>query len=252
LSENKGLASFYDEQFFGFDYPNFYKNKVVKLELTSLPYKVWLDEGGCILTWSIILATGTSPKWLNILEEDKFKNKSIFTDLRDAYKFEEKKLLIVGEGKFANTIAFHLYNKVSKNLTLVRRTEGPNDLILNNVMVHVNFQVKKLLTIDCLGENCLYGVELIDYRTNETKEIPCDAIFLSLERTPRTELLKGLVKLDSFGYPITKNVVCTSIPGVFVCGSMMDSKYKRIEYAKGTACQAALECKEWLYKMDKL
>ena len=53
---------------------------------------------------------------------------------------------------------------------------------------------------EVLHEDKVSGIRLKDVSSGEESVIPCDGVFVSIGRSPNTELLKGQVCLDSQGY----------------------------------------------------
>ncbi|ETO06644.1 thioredoxin reductase, partial [Reticulomyxa filosa] len=72
-------------------------------------------------------------------------------------------------------------------------------------------------------------------------------LFLAIGHKPNTETFKGQLDLDSHGYIVVeKGGVRTSVPGVFACGDVQDSRYRQAITAAGTGCMAAMDAAKYL------
>jgi len=63
---------------------------------------------------------------------------------------------------------------------------------------------------------------------------------------PNTEFLQGALELDEQGYVVTRNVVETSVEGVFAAGDVHDKYFRQAITAAGFGCMAALRAERWL------
>ena len=57
--------------------------------------------------------------------------------------------------------------------------------------------------------------------------------------------------MDSDGYLITKRLVESKHPGVFIAGDVADRVYKQAVTAAGASCAAAIEAERYLSSRDK-
>ena len=91
------------------------------------------------------------------------------------------------------------------------------------------------------------GVRVRDVKTGERRVLDVKGLFIAIGHDPRSELVRGQLDLDENGYvrveaPTTR----TSLPGVFACGDLVDSRYRQAVTAAGTGCAAALDAERYL------
>ena len=84
-----------------------------------------------------------------------------------------------------------------------------------NIEFHWNSEVTELLS----GEK-LTGLRLRNAVTGESEQVECDGVFISVGRTPSTELVGGQLHLDPAGYIVAGETTETNIPGVYAVGDV--------------------------------
>jgi thioredoxin reductase (NADPH) len=94
--------------------------------------------------------------------------------------------------------------------------------------------------VDILWRDFLIGVLIKNLKRNEQKQIDWAAMFVSIEHTPETEILKNQLEVDDQGYFITNWTLETKILGVFVCGDCTEKVFRQAITTAGTGYQAAI------------
>lgn len=198
---------------------------------------------------AVIVATGARSRSLGLASEQRFWGKGVHTCATcDGPFYRGKKVIILGggdsameEGSFLARFAEKVYlihRKESFNASQIMQARMKK---LPNVEFILNTEVK-----DYLGNDKLEKVVLFDNKSNETKEMPIDGLFLAIGHIPNTEFLHNQLKLGKNNYIEPINNVFTEIPGVFVAGDVSDWKYRQAITAAGLGCQAALEAEKYL------
>jgi thioredoxin reductase (NADPH) len=95
-------------------------------------------------------------------------------------------------------------------------------------------------------DGVLAGVTLEDPRDGHVQDVVCDGAFIAIGHRPNTEFLGGKLLLDEQGYIKTVRHTMTSVPGVFACGDVVDTRYRQAITAAGSGCQAAIDAERWL------
>ena len=97
---------------------------VQKIEGESSPFKVHLDNGEIIDTKAVIIATGSSAKYLGIEGEEEAVGKGVSACATcDAIFYKEREILVVGGGDVAMEEALYLTRFASKVTVIHRRNE---------------------------------------------------------------------------------------------------------------------------------
>lgn len=224
---------------------------VTKVDFSSTPHKVIIDEEKTITADTVIIATGASAKWLGLESEQKYNGFGVSAcAVCDGFFFKGQDVAIVGAGDTAAEEATYLAKLCKKVHMLVRRDEfraskAMQNRVLNtpNIEIHYNTDTEEILGD---GKN-VTGVKVSNNLTKETKVLDVTGFFVAIGHNPNTEIFKGILDMDETGYLITESdSTKTNIPGVFACGDAQDKLWRQAVTAAGTGCMAALEAERYL------
>ncbi|MES2882846.1 MAG: FAD-dependent oxidoreductase, partial [Bacteroidota bacterium] len=105
--------------------------EATKADLSTHPFKVWIDEEKLIEADSIIICTGASAKWLGIESEQRLNGYGVSAcAVCDGFFFRGKEVAIVGAGDTAAEEALYL----SKLCTTVHMIIRKNEMRASKVM----------------------------------------------------------------------------------------------------------------------
>mgnify|MGYP001231061567 CR=1 FL=1 len=204
-------------------------------------------------TDAVILATGATPRLLNVPGESKFYGRGVSTCATcDAAFYKEKIVAVVGGGDSAMEDATFLTRFAKKVYLVHRREEFRASPImvhraLNNPKIEVlyNTQVESIE-----GEQKVSALNIINSKTNEKSKLELDGVFLAIGHIPVTDFLGNSIELTEEGYIKSTDGVHTSMEGVFVAGDVEDHKYRQAITASGAGCRAALDTQKWLENLE--
>lgn len=182
---------------------------------------------------SILFATGTKHKRLNIPGERELENKGVsFCALCDGAFFKEKTVCIVGGGDSAAKEALFLSEHAKKVYVIVRKdylkAEPINaDRVSKNDKIEVLFK-HELAEIKGKDDK----VSSIIFKEGEGKfsgkEISMEGVFLAIGHTAQTALAKDLgVELNDHAEIKINRRSETNLPGVFAAGDCTDTEFKQ-------------------------
>jgi thioredoxin reductase (NADPH) len=221
-----------------------------KVDFSSRPYKVEIDEEKWIEANSIIISTGASAKWLGIESEQRLNGYGVSAcAVCDGFFFRGKDVAIVGAGDTAAEEALYLSKLCTNVHMFIRRGEMRASKIMQervanapNIKMYWNTE-----TDEILGEKTVEAVRIKNNKTGEKKEIPIKGFFVAIGHTPNSEIFKGFIDMDEAGYikaiPGTSK---TNIEGVFASGDVQDKIYRQAVTAAGSGCMAALDAERYL------
>lgn len=221
-----------------------------KVDFSSQPYSVEIDEEKTITADAIIIATGASAKWLGLPSEQRLNGSGVSAcAVCDGFFFRGKEAAIVGAGDTAAEEALYLSKICSNVHMLVRRHEMRASKVMqdrvlktSNIMVYWNTE-----TLEVTGENKVDGVRILNTQTKEEKVIPVSAFFVAIGHQPNSGIFQNQLDMDEQGYIKTiPGTTKTSVEGVFACGDVQDKIYRQAVTAAGSGCMAALDAERYL------
>lgn len=221
-----------------------------KVDFSSQPYKVQIDEGKWIEAHSIIIATGASAKWLGLESEQRLNGFGVSAcAVCDGFFFRGKEVAIVGAGDTAAEEALYLSKLCTKVHMFVRRSEMRaskvmQERVLNtpNIKMYWNTETEEIL-----GDKTVTGVRIKNNKTGETQEISINGFFVAIGHQPNSDIFKGVIDMDEAGYIKTiPGTSKTNVEGVFAAGDVQDKIYRQAVTAAGSGCMAALDAERYL------
>lgn len=221
-----------------------------KVDFSSKPYKVWIDEDHLIEADAVIISTGASAKWLGIESEQRLNGFGVSAcAVCDGFFFKGKDVAIVGAGDTAAEEALYL-SKLCTNVHMfvrkdhMRASKVMQDRVLNTPNIKVYWNTE---TDEILGEKKTEGVRIKNVLTGEKQEIPISGFFVAIGHQPNSEIFKPYLEMDETGYILTQpGTSKTNLEGVFAAGDVQDKIYRQAITAAGSGCMAALDAERYL------
>ncbi len=221
--------------------------EVTAMELSPGVKTLHLGEK-TLTTKSLIIASGASPKKLNVGEE-KFMGKGVsFCATCDAPFFRDKTVVAVGGGDTAVQEAIFLTKFVNKVYLIHRRDELRATKILQE-RAFSNDKIEFVWDSVVTGMDGFFGVENVhvkNVKTDETKTIKADGCFVWIGTVPNTDFLTNSLELDEWGFIKADKHMETSVPGVFAVGDVRDTPLRQIATAVGDAAIAAVSAEHFI------
>jgi thioredoxin reductase (NADPH) len=221
-----------------------------KVDFSSQPYKVQIDEEKWIEANAIIISTGASAKWLGIESEQRLNGYGVSAcAVCDGFFFRGKEVAIVGAGDTAAEEALYLSKLCTTVHMFIRRDEMRASKIMQervintpNIKMYWNTE-----TDEILGDKTVEAVRIRNNKTGEKTEIPVKGFFVAIGHSPNSEIFKGLIDMDEAGYIKTiPGTSKTNLEGIFASGDVQDKIYRQAVTAAGSGCMAALDAERYL------
>ena len=222
---------------------------VTEVDLSSRPFLVKAGDK----EWrarSVIVATGATARWLGVPGEEKLRGRGVSACATcDGFFFRDRELVVVGGGDTAMEEATFL-TKFASKVTVVHRREEfraskvMQDRLFANPKIEVAWNS---VVEEIVGETAVTAVVVRDTRTDETRTLETDGVFMAIGHDPNTSLFRSQLKVDDEGYLIVEEPsTSTNVEGVFAAGDVTDHIYRQAVTAAGQGCKAAIDAERFL------
>jgi thioredoxin reductase (NADPH) len=207
-------------------------------------HSVRLAGGDTLRGHAVILATGGSPRKLEVSGEVEYYGKGVsYCAVCDGFFFRDKTVAVVGGGDTATEEALYLA-KLARQVYLVHRREALRASMILQQRVKAECKIEILwnsvVTEIKADEQGVNAVQLQDTRTGEKREQATDGVFIFIGFEPNNKLVPAGIKMNADGYVVTNEKCETNIPGLYVIGDLREKYAKQIVIAAADGCTAAL------------
>jgi thioredoxin reductase (NADPH) len=231
----------------------FVNDYIVEVDFSNRPFVCSSENGHSYQARAIIVATGSSARWLNLESEKKYLGYGVSACATcDGFFYRGITVAVIGGGNSAVAEALYLATLADKVILVHRRNQLRADKILQDrvlsnekIVVEWNSVVEEVLGVD--EPKKVTGIKIKNVETDAVKEIPLDGVFVAVGHKPNTDIFKGNLILDGNGYIVThENSSITDVEGVFAAGDVKDPKYKQAVISAGSGAMAAMDAVEFL------
>jgi len=206
----------------------------------------WVKADGETYTAKqIIIATGSSPRLLNVPGEKEFKGGGIsYCATCDGEFYTGKDIVVVGGGNSAMEESLSLLQFVN-SITVIHQfdTLQAEKITAEKMMQHPKVNIlwsHEPRGFEKNGERMIVTAE--NLKTKEMVTIERDGVFIFVGMLPNVDVLKNTtLEFSKYGYIVTNENMETNIPGVYAAGDVRDKKYRQIATAVGDGTVASLE-----------
>ncbi|VUX30106.1 Thioredoxin reductase [Bifidobacterium pseudocatenulatum] len=215
---------------------------------------------GDLKTFGILIATGASPRKLGFEGESEYAGRGVaYCATCDGEFFTGKEVLVVGGGFAAAEESVFLTTYASKVTVLVREQDFTCDATVaaaakNNPKIDVRYQVE--LQGVTAGQGGLREATILNRATGQTETWKPAAggtfgVFVFAGYVPATNLVRGVVELDDYGYVVTHGYLETSVPGVYAAGDLRAKNLRQVVTATADGAIAAVELERYAKRMSE-
>jgi thioredoxin reductase (NADPH) len=210
------------------------------------------DNGEDLRAKTVLIATGSSHKKLNIPGEDKYYGRGVhYCATCDGAFYRDKKLVVVGGGNSAVQEAIFLTRFASHIDLLVRSQLRASEVLQHEldkfvksgkITIHLNTSPDEILAKD---EDVVNAVKITT--PGKTEILETDGVFVFIGLLPNTNFLQNSgVKLDDQNFIVTDNNFMTNLTGVFASGDVRSGATMQIVSSAGEGATASLRIRQYL------
>lgn len=220
-----------------------YKVAVDVTSVDLLNKTIVVDEYETIQAEKIILATGASPRYLNIPGEKELKGNGIsYCATCDAKYFHDKQVIVIGGGNTAIEEADFI-SKFAEKITIIHQfdtlqaNKEAQEKAFENPKIDFIFDTEPR-SFEKNGNRIRVATENI--KTGQKSILEADGAFVFVGMKPNTDLIQDVIEKDEWGYIKTNEDMMTSIEGVYAVGDIRSKKYRQITTAVADGTIAAI------------
>lgn len=228
--------------------------EAIKVEKNRNHYVVHTNDGNKHETKTVIYATGTEWRKLNVPGENEFANRGVhYCALCDGYFYKDKVIAVVGGADSAVKEA-NLLTQWAKKVYIIYRGENvhPEPPNLRKMEKFVEEGKIEVITntnvVEIKGDKFVTKV-LLDKKYNGSKEFPIEGLFVDIGHIPQSQLAKELgVEVDKKGDIIVNKNSETNVPGVYAAGDVANGAFKQAITGSAEGVLAAFSAYEYINK----
>lgn len=231
----------------------FITDTVINVDLSGT-IKVVYGENDTYEGKSVIIATGSNPRLLNVPGEKEFTGKGIaYCATCDAPFFQDLDIYVVGSGEAAVEEAMYL-TKFGRSVTLLVRKDKlsvaksieEKALKCEKLSIMWNVEVESFE-----GSGILGAMNIVNNKTGEkTKIVPKEGdmmfgVFIFVGYIPESTVFDGKVTTDR-NYIVSDETMKTSVEGVFVAGDVRVKELRQVVTAVNDGAIAAINARKYV------
>lgn len=231
---------------------------IINVDFIKQPF-VLLGEKNHYYANSVIIATGASPRYLNLPSEKLYKDRGGISTCAvcDGFFYKNKSVAVVGGGNSALEEAIFLSNIAKKVYIIHRKKQFTADNILIERVMETVKQKKIFLYMsstvhEILGNNL--GVTGVRIKSLLKQEIILNifGVFIAIGHIPNSNIFLNQIETkENFIKTNINNTkhqfqTQTSRPGIFAAGDVTDHIYRQAITAAASGCMAAIDAEKYI------
>ncbi len=207
----------------------------------------------------VLLATGAHPRTIGFKGEEEHKGRGVaYCATCDGEFFTGKEVFVIGGG-FAAAEESVFLTKFARHVTILIRED---DFTCAAAVAEPAKKHEKITVIynvvveEVRGEKGLNYIRYKNTQTEESTEYHAESgdtfgVFVFAGYSPDTELVKGIARLNEYGYVITDSSQKTNVDGLFAAGDVCIKPLRQVVTATGDGALAATELEKYVAEMQR-
>jgi thioredoxin reductase (NADPH) len=217
--------------------------------IPSAHEKILQTSAGEFRTKSVIIASGSHSRKLNVPGEEALTGKGVFYCATcDGPRFANKVVVVAGGGDSGVTEALFMSAFVAKIIILELMPQMLATKVLQErVAANPKIEVRCGVKIEAIhGGGNLESLDLADAKTGEKSTLKTDGLLVRIGLIPNTAFLKGTVPLNAIGQVIVNERLETEIPGIYAVGDVRCNSPAQVVTAVGDGAAAAMRAPKYI------
>ncbi len=211
--------------------------------------KKTVTTDGTYLSRTVIIAAGANPRELGLENEQALVGNGVhYCAHCDGRFYKDKTVAVIGGGNSAAADALYL-SRLAKKVYLVHRrdTLRAEKIYYEPLMKSENIEfILDSVVTEFVADERVGGLKIRNVKTNNTSDLICDGVFISVGRKPATDFLGSAVLLDDSGYIIADETTRTSVDGIFAAGDIRTKALRQVVTAAADGAVAVHFAEKYL------
>lgn len=235
----------------------FITDTVVNVDFSGTT-KIVYGENTTYEAKSVIIATGSNPRLLEVPGEKEFTGKGIaYCATCDAPFFQDLDIYVVGSGEAAVEEAMYL-TKFGRTVTLLVRKDELSvaKSIEEKAMKCEKLKIMWNVEVESFeGAGLLSAMNIVNNKTGEkTKIVPREGdmifgVFIFVGYIPESTIFNGIIGTDR-NYIVSDETMKTSVEGVFVAGDVRVKELRQVVTAVNDGAIAAINARKYVESLS--
>lgn len=245
------LMAKFEDQVREFDIPIEYK-EVEKVTKEDGIFKVTTTNGDVAEAKSVIVATGRTPRRINIPGERELVGRGVtYCATCDAPLFANMDVAVIGGGNSALQAVEQLL-KIANKVYIISMAGWSADPVLQERIQHSDkLEIYKGYNPTAIeGDQLVSKIRIKSKKTEEELELPVRGVFFEIGSEPTSKIVEGLAELNDRQEIIVDCNAHTSVEGLFAAGDVSSAPQKQIIIAAGEGAKAALAAYGYLVRLS--
>ena len=207
------------------------------------------SDGDTMIARAVIIATGTTLARLGVPGEERLFGRGVSECANcDAPLLRDKVAVVVGGGDSAMQEALTLGEHVAKVVMLERGGALSGQASYRDrIGAHDRIEVQLGATVsEIMGDQSVSHVRVKDASSGAERELATAAVFAFVGLVPNTQLVRGLLPLDSTGRICSDAAMRTPVKGICAAGNVRQGSPHRAAGAMGDGAAAAVAIDRYL------
>lgn len=190
---------------------------------------------------SVIVATGTTQRHLNVPGESEFAGKALgYSSISYSHLLVNKRVFLLGDSQRTVDDARELANHAREVLLLLERGSRYRELFEQQLSGLSNVTVLKAEKVLAFEGDDYARRAVIQIDVDERRTLEADAFFIQMEPKPNSDIVEELASTDEEGRIVVDMRNRTTQPGLMAAGDVTNVGFEQILVALGEGSKAAL------------
>lgn len=245
------LVGKFEEHVRIFDLPQEYTS-VKRVSKTGEIFQVDTEDGRTFHSRAVVVATGKSPKLLNVPGEMEYRGRGVvYCATCDGPLFAGKNVAVVGGGNSGLDAVVQLQKICPKVYVIdVEPTLRADEVMVRQAKAAANVEILSATRVtEILGGDFVRAVEVENLGSHERRRLEVEGVFIEIGLAPNSGCVDGLVRLNAIGEIPVDCAARTGVPGLYAAGDVTDVPEKQIIIAAGDGAKAALGAYSYIVRL---